>query len=66
MDTREYLMSKYGATMTPNDVAFELHRHPAHIRALCQSGELPGVQIGNRWHIPTVKIAERIEGNDNV
>ena len=62
MTTYEFLMKRYGVTMTTADVAEVLHRHPSHVRALCQQNELPGVRIGDRWHIPTAKLAEMLEG----
>ena len=62
MTTYEYLMERYGVTMTTADVAEVLHRHPSHVRALCKQNELPGVRIGDRWHIPTAKLAEMLEG----
>ena len=62
--TTDYLISRYGVTITPKDAAKVLHQHPVHIRALCQSGKLPAVRIGDRWHIPTAKLAEIIEAGD--
>lgn len=58
----EILDEKYGPTMTPKQVAEVLNQHPSHIRALCESGELPAVQIGKRWHITTRKFASILEG----
>lgn len=58
----EKLESRYGSTMTPKDAANELHSHPTHIREMCRKGQLPAVQIGNRWRIPTAKLAAIIEG----
>lgn len=58
----DYLISKYGITMTPNQVAKELHQHPTHVRALCQSGELPAVRIGGRWHVPTEAFYALLKG----
>lgn len=49
----DYLISKYGITMTPNQIAEELHQHPTHVRAMYQSGKLPAVRIGSRWYVPT-------------
>ena len=56
------LEAKYGSTMTPKDAAAELHSHPTHIREMCRKGQLPAVQIGNRWRIPTAKFAAILEG----
>lgn len=64
MSTFECLFEKYGPTMTPNDVGEVLHRHPSHIRMLCQSGKLPAVRIGERWHISTSRLAEILEGGE--
>lgn len=55
------LKEKYGSTMTPNDVAAELHQHPSHIRVMCSQGILPAVRIGKRWRIPTEKFALVLE-----
>lgn len=60
--TLAYLLDKYGATMTATQAAEVLHNHPSHVRALCQAGELPAVRIGKRWFIPTVKLADMLEG----
>lgn len=49
----DYLISKYGTTMTPSQIAKELHRHPTYVRVMCQSGQLPAVRIGGRWYVPT-------------
>ena len=59
------LTEKFGATMTPKDVGEVLHQHPTHIRELCKSGQLPAVQIGNRWHIQTAKFAAILDGNND-
>ena len=58
----EKLVEKYGATMTPNDVAEVLHQHPTHIRELCKKGQIPAVQIGYRWHVNTARFAAILEG----
>ena len=59
---KQELTEKYGVVMTPNDAAEVLHQHPTHIRELCRRGQLPAVQIGNRWHIVTGKLAEMLDG----
>ena len=55
------LTEAYGMTLSPNEVATVLHLHPTHVRAMCQEGKLPAVKFGNRWRIPTVKLAELLE-----
>lgn len=57
----DYLLDRYGPTMTPSHVGDVLHRHPSHVRMLCRSGELPGVLIGSRWVVPTVEVAKILE-----
>jgi len=64
MQTLDYLLDIFGVTMTPSEAASVLHQHPSHIRTLCQSGELPAVRIGGRWHIPTAKLAAMLEGGE--
>ena len=60
----ELLFETYGVTMTPVQVADVIGCHPTHVRALCQSGELPGIKIGERWFIPTIRLAAVLEGED--
>ena len=62
MTMHEALLDQYGLTMTTNDAAKVLHRHPSHVRQLCQRGELPAVRIGDRWTIPTARFAAVLEG----
>lgn len=63
--TADALLDRYGVTMTPADVSEVLHCHPSHVRALCRSGELPGVRVGDRWLVPTSKLAIIIDGGDD-
>ena len=59
--TEEILIEQFGIVMRPADVANVLHQHPSHVRAMCASGELPAVKIGDRWIIPTKKLAALLE-----
>ena len=56
------LRDTYGPTMRTADVARVLHMHPSHVRALCQTGDLPGVRIGSRWVVPTANLAAMLDG----
>ena len=58
----DYLLERFGPVMTAKQAADVLHHHPSHIRALCQSGDLPAFRIGDRWHLRTVELAGVIEG----
>lgn len=62
----EELRSKYGHTLTTAQAANELHMHPSHVRDLCQKDELPCVRVGNRWRIPTAKLAAILDGDAHV
>ena len=62
---QDELKEKYGAVMNPSQVAEVLQQHPAHIRSLCASGELPAVRIGSRWRIPTAQFAAMFESGEN-
>lgn len=65
MTLYEELREEYGAMMTPNEVGVVLKHHPAHIRELCKSGELPSVKIGGTWRILTKNLAMMLEGGDS-
>lgn len=58
----DYLLDRYGVAMSPRDVAEVLRQHPAHVRAMCQRGDVPAVRVGERWHIPTAKLACLLDG----
>jgi len=58
----EFLLNLYGPTLKTADVASVLHCHPAHVRQLCQRGELPAIRIGGRWHIITRKLGAMLDG----
>ncbi len=62
---KEELIEQYGRVMKPDCVANELHCHPAHVRALCATGEIPAKKIGDRWIIPTAKFADLLERGFN-
>lgn len=57
----EMLVGKYGAVMRVSHVAKELHCHPSHVRAMCASGNLPSVKVGERWYINTAKFAAMLD-----
>lgn len=58
------LKEKYGLMLSPSNVSEVIGCHPSHVRALCQSGELPAVRIGDRWRIPAAKLAAMLEGEN--
>lgn len=61
---RDYLLDRFGVTMTPADAGEVLHSSTSHVRAMCQRGDLPAVRIGERWHIPTVKFAQLFDSKE--
>ena len=66
MSLVELLTDRYGHVMRTTDVAEVLNCHKSHVRAMCQNGQLPAVQIGSRWFIPTVKLAAVLEAAGHV
>ena len=62
--THGRLLDAYGVTMTPEDAGNVLHLHPSTVRRLCQSGVLPGRKVGKSWVLPTVKLADYLEGGE--
>ena len=56
------LVEKYGALMSPVQVADVLHQHPTHIREMCKKGTLPAVRIGSRWFISTARFGRTLDG----
>ena len=59
----DYLLEKYGPVMRSNDVSEFLKCHPSHVRAMCQEGELPAIQIGKRWFVSSTKLGQMFEGD---
>lgn len=58
----DILQEKYGPAMRPSAVAEFLNCHPSHVRAMCKKGDLPAVRIGDRWFVPTAKLAALFDG----
>ena len=65
MSIQDVLTNKFGALMRTRDVSEVLGCHPSHVRALCQNGKLPAIQIGKRWFIVTARFAAMLEGSTN-
>ena len=65
MKILDELVSKYGLLLTPSNVSEVLNCHPSHVRAMCASGELPAVKVGERWRVPTAKLAAMLEGGED-
>ena len=59
------LERRHGATLSPDELAFESGAHPVRIRELCRSGRIRAVKIGARWRIPLAAAAEFLEGGDS-
>lgn len=58
----EDLRGRYGHAATTAQAADELQMSKSHVRAMCESGELPAVRLGSRWRIPTAKLAAILDG----
>jgi len=60
------LTARYGPVMRTCDVAAVLGMSATHARALLRAGALPGVRIGERWVVPTAKLAAMFDGGRDV
>lgn len=50
--------------MRTANVADVLGCSQSHVRAMCQRGDLPAVRIGERWVVPTTKLARLIDNEE--
>lgn len=48
--------------ITTERLAAILGVHVNTARALCRSGEVPAVRIGNRWYVPRARLVAFVEG----
>lgn len=53
----------YGAMLTVQDVATILQCTTKTVYKLCKVGQIPSVRIERRLYVPTVLLAEKLEGS---
>jgi excisionase family DNA binding protein len=59
--TYDYLINKYGLTLTWEQAAEELGLHWETVRKMCQRGEIPAKRAGRVWVLTTKALAEYID-----
>lgn len=62
MTTHEYLLNKYGVTISFQDAAKELGLYWQTIREMCARGEIKTVKAGRKWVLTTKALAEYLDG----
>ncbi len=61
MSTHEFLLNKYGTTLTFQDAASELGLHWQTIRQMCLRKNIRAIKAGRKWIVTTKAIAEYLD-----
>jgi excisionase family DNA binding protein len=59
--TYEYLLKKYGLTITFKEAAAELGVYWENIRKLCKRGDIAAQKVGKSWLLTTKALADYID-----
>lgn len=59
--TYEYLLQKYGTTLTFEQAAKELGLYWQTIREMCARGDIPAIKAGRKWVLTTKALATYID-----
>lgn len=62
MTTHEYLLNKYGVTISFQDAAKELGLYWQTVRVMCARGEIQAIKAGRKWVLTTKALAEYLDG----
>lgn len=62
MTTYEYLLQKYGTTLTFQQASNEIGLHWQTIREMCVRGDIRAIKAGRRWILTTKALAEYLDG----
>ena len=62
MTTHEYLLKKYGTTLTFEQASEEIGLHWQTIREMCLRGDIITVKAGRKWVLTTKALAEYLDG----
>ena len=65
MTTHEYLLQKYGTTLTFQQASKELHLHWQTIREMCLRGDIKTVRAGRKWVLTTKALAEYLDNSSS-
>lgn len=61
MTTHEYLLNKYGPTLTFQQAAEILRLHWQTVREMCLRGEIKAPKAGRKWVLTTKAIADYLD-----
>lgn len=61
MTTHDFLLQKYGTTLSFEQAASELRLHPQTIRMMCQRGDIKTSRAGKKWVLTTKAIADFLD-----
>jgi excisionase family DNA binding protein len=59
--TYDYLLNKYGLTISWQDAARELGVYWENLRKMCQRGEIRAQKVGRAWLLTTKALADYID-----
>lgn len=59
--TYQYLLEKYGLTLTFQEAAQELDVYWENLRRMCKTGEIRAEKVGRKWVLTTRALAEYID-----
>ena len=62
MTTHEYLLNKYGATLTYQEASQVTGIHWQRVRNMCLRGEIKAVKGGRHWIITAKALADYLDG----
>ena len=63
MTTHEYLLQKYGTTLTFEDASKEIGVYWQTIREMCLRGDIKAVRAGRKWVLTTKALAEYLDNS---
>lgn len=63
MTTYEYLLNKYGVTLTFQQASSETGIFWQTIREMCLRGEIKTVKAGRKWVLTTKALADYLDGS---
>ena len=59
--TYQYLLGKYGLTLTFQEAAQELDVYWENLRRMCKTGEIRANKVGRKWLLTTKALADYID-----
>lgn len=65
MTTHEYLLQKYGTTLTFHEASKEIGVYWQTIRNMCLRADIKTVRAGYKWVLTTKALAEYLDNKEN-